>query len=329
MRRNRFGRTELQVSELALGAMPFGWRTNEATSFSILDAYVAAGGNFIQTAACDHPLEHTSGVSRSEAIVGAWLRARRPARGSLILATRLTRPASPRLGRLDWVRQCFDASLARLGVDHLDLLVCDWRDDFMPPDDFFAAVEGLVRSGRLRHLGSANFPVWRLMEAIGWSQRHQVARFESAQADFSLLEPSALASGLTDLCREYRLAFLAQSPLAGGFLAGLPADPVFARTARGRRLMEMYENVRGRALWATVQDVAAELNAPAPSVALAATLACPTVTAAITGFGGPGHVQSAVLATELVEAVRPHLPRLAAARHRRAAHLETIPLQTT
>jgi aryl-alcohol dehydrogenase-like predicted oxidoreductase len=317
MNQRRFGRTGLSVSELCLGAMQFGWLTNPETSRAILDAYHAAGGNFIQATTCG-PGDTGPDLCRSEEIVGSWLQANPRARDRLVLSTRV-RFARPipgyRAGFADAIRRQCEESLRRLHTSHLDLLVCEWSDALLPVDDILGCIEDLVRAGKLRHVGAAGFPVWRFMESLGRSARRGGCRFESLQAEYSLLARAPFEPDAIELAREYRVALLAQSPLAGGFLTGFYHIPPPLETARTRRLRERYGNVRGHAVLTTLGDIAAELGATTAQVALAWVLTRSGVTAPLVGFLSPDQVHEAAGATKLV-LTSAHLDRLEAASRR-------------
>ncbi len=328
MNQRKFGRTDLPVTELCLGAMQFGWLTNEATALAILDAYRAAGGNFIQTTTCGRA--GGPGWCRSEETVGAWLRANPRARDGLIISTRMkiARPVPGfRAGLADAVRRQCEESLRRLGTTHLDLLVCEWSEGLLPIDEAFGAFDDLLRAGKLRYVGAAGFPVWRFMEALGRSTRRGTSRFESFQADYSLLERGGFEPDAVDLAREYRVALLAQSPLAGGFLTGFYHLPQNPETARTRRLRERYGNVRGHAVLALLTDIAAEQGATIAQVALAWVLTRSSVTAPLLGFLAPEQVHEAAAATRLrLEPVQ--LERLEAAARRLPGVIEHSCIET-
>ncbi|MBL9218025.1 MAG: aldo/keto reductase [Opitutaceae bacterium] len=301
MNQRKFGRTNLPVSELCLGAMQFGWLTNDETSRAILDAYRAAGGNFIQTTTCG-PAPAGPGLCRSEEIVGAWLQDNPRARDGLVLSTRL-RLARPGPGHpsglADSIRRQCEESLRRLHTTHLDLLVIEWSEALLPMDEVLGSIDNLVTAGKLRYVGAAGFPVWRFMESLGRSARRGGSRLESLQADYSLLERVPFEPDAMDLAREYRVALLAQSPLAGGFLTGFYHLAPSPETARTRRLRERYGNVRGHAVLAALGEIAAELGATSAQVALAWVLTRDGVTAPLLGFLAPEQVREAAQATEM------------------------------
>lgn len=323
MNQRKFGRTDLSVSELCLGAMQFGWLTNQATSLAILDAYRDLGGNFIQTSTCGQS-PAAPGSCRSEEIVGDWLQANPRLRDKLFLSTRINfqRPGAGFRADLGAsVRRQCEESLRRLRITHLDLLVCDWNEALHPLDDILSAIGDLVRAGKLRYVGAAGFPVWRFMDALGRSARAGGCRFESFQADYSLLDRAPFEPDAMELARDYRVALLAQSPLAGGFLTGSYHHPQSPETARTRRLRERYGNVRGHAVLDALEKIGVELGVTVAQVALAWVLTRRCVTAPMLGFVSPGQVREAVLATGITLDPE-HLTRLEAAHRRRPGVIE-------
>jgi len=279
MNQRKFGRTDLQVSELCLGAQQFGGATDASTAFAILDAFQAAGGNFIQSSSAGgrgHDALSTRGCS--EELLGAWLRERRVPRETLVLGmqVRLVRePGQSAPAFAARVRAEIEGILRRLGTPYLDLLVCEWGEVWTPPDDVLRALEELRRAGWLRHVGARGFPAWRLMECLCHSLRRDWLRFELAQAPYSLLARAPFESELRELVREHRLAFVAQSPLAGG------------------------------ALLERLRSVACEHDATPAQVALAWTLRHPEVTATLIDGSSVEHVHEAVRASRRRDLLAP------------------------
>lgn len=298
MNQRKFGRTGLSVSELCLGAMQFGWQAPEPAAFAILDAYRAAGGNFVQTPSGGAPAEVFPVLCRAEEIVGKWLRARPGAREQLVLSARVKPPLPPPGGRpgLEEAirRQCED-SLRRFRTTHLDLLVVEWNAESPDLDGFFGAIQQLVDAGKLRYAGAADFPLWRLMESLGRSSRAGGSRFESYQADYSLLERAPFEPDAIDLARAHRVALIAQSPLAGGFLAAPPRLP----TDRSRRLAERYGDARGESIASALDGVADGLGCNRAQAALAWSLSRRGVTSTLVGFASEEQVLEAARAAAL------------------------------
>lgn len=301
MNQRKFGRTDLHVSELCLGAMQFGWLTDASATFAILDAFHAAGGNFIQAVSAGARGDDTpAALCRSEELIGAWLRERRVLRETLVLSThvRLVRePGQSAPALAARVRAELESILRRLGTSYLDLLVCEWSGVWMPPDDILRALEELRRAGMLRHVGASGFPAWRLMDCLCHSMRRDRLRFELAQAPYSLLEPVPFETDLRDLVREQRLALVAQSPLAGGVLA----DRFLAApdTPRARRLQTRY--AQAGPVLERLRTLSREHDATPAQIALAWTLRHPEVTAALIGCSRVEHVHDAVRASRQQE----------------------------
>jgi aryl-alcohol dehydrogenase-like predicted oxidoreductase len=307
MNQRKFGRTGLSVSELCLGALQFGWLNDASSSFNLLDTYHELGGNFIQTStiASDQNL-----VAHSERTLGAWLRQSPGLREHCILSTRMVFSGQlqvPGQSLAKLVREQCEASLCRLGVSHLDLLVCEWGDCFLPDgrvvrpiDELLTGLETLTRAGKVRYAGTAGFPVWRLMEGLSRAERLSSCRFESLQQKFSLLDRGNFYTEVGAIAREYRLGVLAESPLAGGFLTGkYGACSGLHVSSRAQQLAKRYANSRNFSVIATLESIGIELAATPAQVALAWVLQHPNVTSAIIGCNHSGHVHTSVAATQL------------------------------
>jgi aryl-alcohol dehydrogenase-like predicted oxidoreductase len=286
IKQRSMGRTGLKLSELCLGTLNFGWKTDETSAFAILDAYHAAGGNFIQaTSRSPEVMLPSAASSVSEDIVGRWWKTRGIPRQDLFLTTRIhvRQPAQGQGNFTKVVRQAVQDSMRRLQTHYIDIVIFEWNDGLVPIRATLEAFDQVVRSGSARFLGTANFPVWRVVDALGRAYLRNHCRMEAIQTDYSLMtrarfEPEAMA-----LCQEQRLGFFASSPLAGGFLArrnGM-GDPF--RIIRRDWLTQRFGNAYGDAALAAVGDVAARHEASSAQVALAWVLQNPVVTSAIVG----------------------------------------------
>ncbi len=302
MNKRTLGRTGIRVSELCLGTLNFGWGTNREESFAILDRYRADGGDFIQMSGVS--LDATLApdwTSFSEAYVGEWMRDRAVPRSTLFLSSVLSLTHSGEDGAVSSkaiVRAC-ESSLARLGTDHLDLLLCRWHPSFARADEIIGELTGLVKSGRIRYFGLTGFPLWRAAGTLGLAQRTSLGRMEAFQAPYSLLENGPNEAQLLEFCAERRVALLAQSPLAGGFLAARYDLDSAALDERTRRLRATYGNRRGLAVYSEVESMADARGVAPASVALAWVLAQPVVTAAVIGAKNVWHLRDALRAGEI------------------------------
>ena len=232
MQFRQLGRAALKVSELCLGTMNFGPRTPAAESFAILNAAVAAGINFIDTA---NQYGGTMGVGTSELIIGKWLAEDRTRRDTLVLATKVHEPMSDDINdrglSARHIQMACDASLRRLGVEHIDLYQMHHIDRSAPMDEIWQAMERLIQQGKITDVGSSNFPGWAIARANEKAHaRHQLG-LVAEQSLYNLIERRVELEVLP-ACREYGLGVIPWSPLAGGLLAGPAAG------AGGRRQSE-------------------------------------------------------------------------------------------
>jgi 1-deoxyxylulose-5-phosphate synthase len=307
----RLGRTGLVVSRQVLGTMTFGLQTDEATSFAILDAAVAGGINFIDTADV-YPLGGTlQTAGRTEEIIGRWLKAGGPARRrSLVLATK----AVGKVGPNDWdggasrkhLLDAIDASLARLQVDHVDLYQLHHDDRATPLDESLEALDTIVRSGRARYVGVSNFLAYRLARALGRAEFLRVVKPVCVQPRYSLLFREIERETLP-LVQEEGLGVIPYNPLAGGLLTGKyrgatdtpEANTRFTLGAAGSMYQDRYWNERSFATVAQLQAVAAEAGLPMATLAVAWVMAHPQVTAPILGASRPEQLKDTLAAAQV------------------------------
>jgi len=302
IKQRTMGRTGLKLSELSLGALNFGWKTDENLAYAILDAYYAAGGNFIQASSRSPELVLPSAsTSRCEEIVGRWWTIRRIPRERLFLTTRVhVRPPPPGKGSfMKVVRQAMQDSMRRLRTHYIDLVIFEWNDRLVPMGLALEAFDLVVRTGSARYIGAANFPAWRVVDSLGRASLGNQNRIEALQADYSLMtrarfEPEAMA-----LCQEQRLGFFASSPLAGGFLARGRDLESMLHAVRRNRLLEQFGNAYGDRAQSAVAEVAARHSASSAQVALAWVLHNPTVTSAVIGVNSVAQLNELVQATSL------------------------------
>lgn len=215
LRYRYLGRTGLLVSELCLGTVAFGWEGSEETSRAIIDRFLEAGGNFIDTADC-----YGENPGASEETIGRALKGRRQ---KIVLATKgffRTGPAANDVGlsRVH-IMQAVEASLKRLQTDYIDLYYAHCWDNKTPLEESLPVLDNLVRSGKVRYLGASNFAAWQLMKALGLSDQHGWQRFVCLQPLYNLVARD-IERELLPLCCEEGLGVAAWSPLGGGFLSG-------------------------------------------------------------------------------------------------------------
>jgi aryl-alcohol dehydrogenase (NADP+) len=298
----RFGRTGLQVSRLCLGTMTFGYQCDEAQSFAILDAAADAGITFIDTADV-YPLGATPDLfGRTEEIIGRWLAGRRD---EFLVATKCffptgSRPWDQGASRQNIVR-ALDASLRRLGTDHVDLYQLHFWDPHTPIDETLQALDDVVRAGKVRYVGCSNYLAYQLARSIGRSEVLGVVRFESVQPRYNLLFRENERE-LLPLCEEERVAVIPYTPLAGGLLTGKHhqgAPTEGTRFTLGWAAGRYQERYWHEQMFATVEELralAAEAGMSMAQLAVAWVLANPAITSPIVGASRPEQLADAVAA---------------------------------
>jgi aryl-alcohol dehydrogenase-like predicted oxidoreductase len=269
------GRTDLDVFPLCLGGNVFGWTADEAESFAVLDAYVEAGGNFVDTAN-SYLVEH----GRSETIIGRWM-AERGNRDAIVLATKVGGgKGAVRSLRPDNIEREATASLERLRTDRIDLYYAHFDDEQTPLEDSLRAFDALVRAGTVRHLGASNYTPERLTAALEIQRAQRLAEFTVLQPHYNLVERD-FERTLAPVAGEWDLAVCPYYGLAKGFLTGKyrpGGDAVESPRAEGARA---YLEQGGGAVLEALDEVAAAHGAPVAAVALAWLRAHPTVVAPI------------------------------------------------
>jgi aryl-alcohol dehydrogenase-like predicted oxidoreductase len=276
------GRSGLLVSPLCFGGNVFGWTVDEATSFRLLDAWVDAGMNFIDTA--DVYSRWASGHSggESETIIGKWL-ARSGKRGRIVLATKVGKDMGDgKVGLAPaYIRSAVEASLKRLRTDVIDLYQSHDDDAKTPLDETLGAYAELIRAGKVRAIGASNFTAARLREALGVSTKLGLPRYECLQPLYNLVERPAYEAELEAVCVQEGLGVINFFALASGFLSGkYRSEADLGKSLRGGGVKK-YLNARGFRVLDALDAVAARLNATPAQVALAWQIARPSLTAPI------------------------------------------------
>jgi aryl-alcohol dehydrogenase-like predicted oxidoreductase len=279
------GTTGLAVSPLCLGGNVFGWTADEDASFAVLDAYAAAGGNFVDTA--DGYGNWVEGNPRgmSERIIGRWMAARGN-RDGVVIATKVGRAAGMRGLGAATIRAGVEESLERLGTDRIDLYYAHADDPDTPLEETMAAFDELVREGKVRHLGASNYPAPRLAEALRVSDRAGLARYVALQPEYNLVSRDEYEGELQELCVAEAIACLPYYALASGFLTGKyrpgAAEVESPRAGSASRHLD-----GGAGVLAALDEVAAAHSTTVAAVALAWLRAQPGVTAPIASARSP------------------------------------------
>jgi len=289
----------LQVTRLCLGAMLMGDQTPPDEAERILDAYLAAGGNFIDTA-------DTYGDGTSERTLAPWLARHRD---EVVVATKVRFPVSDPGGSglsPERIAAACDASLRRLGIDVIDLYQVHAPDLDVALEETLEALDSLVRAGKVRAVGASNFPAWLLAWAVAAQDREGWSPFISLQPQYSLVERS-IEVELLPLCLAAGLGVLPWGPLGAGFLSGryernAEPDPDSRIGYAGDDLEEALHRRGTEANFRAVDEaraLAQELGATVPQVAIAWLLHQPGVTAPVLGPRTLAHLEDLLPAADL------------------------------
>jgi aryl-alcohol dehydrogenase-like predicted oxidoreductase len=319
--RRRLGRSELLVHPLCLGGNTFGWTTDRRASFAVLDAYVDAGGNFIDTADVYSSWVPGHRGGESESIIGAWL-AQRPSKGDIIVATKVGSGAAdvPKgLGRAQIIAGC-EASLSRLGVDRIDLYFAHRDDPGTPFEETLAAFDELVRSGKVAHIAASNIAPDRLREALAVSEAHGYVSYSALQPRLNVVDRDGegdFTGALRAIAEEHDLGVTVYSALASGFLSGKyrPGAPDPASPRAGSVRSTYLSDPRALALLGSATAIAERKGASVAQVALAWGLAQVGVTSTIASATSPEQLSELLgaVAVELDEKDLAELDRTVAA----------------
>ena len=301
------GSTGVNVSRLCMGTATFGGQSDDAASFAMLDACAAQGVNFIDTANV-YPLgSEPRDKGNSERIVGQWLKGKRH---QFIVATK----GGGVMGPLPWesgnsrkhLLDAVDASLKRLGTDHVDLYQLHYDDANTPLDQTLATLDTIVRSGRARYVGISNFQPWRLARAIGRCETNRWVSPVSVQPRYNLLFRQ-IERDLISLCREENLGMICYNPLAGGLLSGKhnittppDANSRFGSGKGAALYKDRYWHEREFLAVSKFLDLAAQAGMEPVRLAVAWVLSQPAVTSVIIGASRVEQLPNVLWATEAV-----------------------------
>jgi aryl-alcohol dehydrogenase-like predicted oxidoreductase len=295
------GRSSLRVAPLCLGGNVFGWTADESASFAVLDALVAAGLNFIDTAdVYSHWAPGHSG-GESETVIGKWLK-RSGKRQDLVIATKVgMEMAADRKGlSATHIARSADESLRRLQTDYIDLYFSHCDDASVPLEETLGAYQQLIDQGKVRVIGASNHTAERLSEALKVSRDGGLPRYEALQLQYNLYARSDFESALEPLCLAQQIGVVNYFALAAGFLSGkyrTPADA--AKSARGKGVVAKYLNERGLKILGALDDVGRRYKASPASVALAWQIARPSITAPIASATTVAQLTELIAATKL------------------------------
>ena len=281
MQKRLLGKSSLSVAPLAFGGNVFGWSADEKRSFELLDAFVDAGGNLIDTADVYSAWVPGTHGGESETIIGKWLK-RSGKREQVLIATKVAKWAEqPGLSPVN-IQQAVDRSLQRLQSDHIDLYQAHEDDASVPLAETLGAFARLIEAGKVRVIGASNYAAARFADALATAKQHGLPRYESLQPEYTLVSRTGYDKELEPLIRAEHVGVISYYALASGFLSGKyrSAADLSKSTARGGAVKK-FLNPHGLQVLAALDAVAAVHQATPAQIALAWLIARPGLTAPI------------------------------------------------
>ena len=282
MKTRKLGGSGLEVSPICLGGNVFGWTADEPASFAILDAFVGAGFNFIDTADVYSRWVPGHRGGESETVLGHWFK-RSGHRKKVILATKVGIEMAPDKQGLSkaYILREVEESLQRLQTDYIDLYQSHKDDPGAPLEETLEAYDQLIKQGKVRAIGASNYSAARLAEASKVSKQHGLPRYECLQPHYNLYERAAYENDLEPLCLKEGIGVIPYFALASGFLTGkYRSEADLAKGPRGQ-MVKKYLDERGFRILAALDEVGKKLHSTPGKVAIAWLIARPSITAPI------------------------------------------------
>jgi aryl-alcohol dehydrogenase-like predicted oxidoreductase len=281
MQQRSLGKSSLSVAPLAFGGNVFGWSADEKRSFELLDAFVDAGFNLVDTADVYSAWVPGNSGGDSETIIGKWFR-QSGKRDKVVIATKVAKwDKQPGLSPIN-IAQAVEGSLKRLQTDHIDLYQAHEDDASVPLEETLDAFSRLIEAGKVRVIGASNYTADRLAEALKVSRENNLPRYETLQPDYNLIDRAGYEKDLEPLIRDEHIGVISYYSLASGFLSGkYRSESDLAKSSARGGAVKKYLNPRGMQILAALDDVASSHNAKPAQVALAWLMARPGITAPI------------------------------------------------
>jgi aryl-alcohol dehydrogenase-like predicted oxidoreductase len=300
MQKRKLGNSGLEIAPLALGGNVFGWTADEPTSFKILDAFVAAGFDFIDTADVYSAWVPGHKGGESETVLGNWMN-QRANRKKVLIATKVGKPMGPDKKGLsrNYILRAVEDSLKRLQTDYIDLYQSHEDDRSTPLEETMEAFALLMKQGKVRAIGASNYTGDRLAQSLQVSQQLGVPRYESLQPNYNLYDRAEFETNLEPVCQKASIGVISYFSLASGFLTGkYRSERDLSKSKRGQ-FVKKYLNERGFRILSALDQVSARLRSIPAKVALAWLLARPSITAPIASATSLEQLHDLIDATNL------------------------------
>jgi aryl-alcohol dehydrogenase-like predicted oxidoreductase len=282
MEKRKLGKTSLEIPAIVFGGNVFGWTVDQSESFKLLDAWGAAGFNFIDTAASYSSWVPGNKGGESETIIGNWMKVRGN-RNRMLIATKVASEMGPGRKGLSkkYILEAVNDSLIRLQTDYIDLYQAHWPDDNIPHEESLEAFNQLMQEGKIRAFGCSNFSASQLLASSEAAKKANLIAYQTLQPLYNLYDRAIFENELRDICLEENTGVINYYSLASGFLTcKYRQESDFANSSRGAGARK-YFTERGLRIVAELESVAAEYHSKPSTVAIAWLLNKPGVTAPI------------------------------------------------
>ena len=299
MSKTKINNTDLEISRINFGGNVFGWTLDEKQSFNMLDAFVDAGFNFIDTADTYSWWVNGSG-GQSETIIGNWLKARGN-RSEMVIATKVGSETKEHGFDISkkYILKSVDESLKRLQVDHIDLYYTHFDDNKTPVEETLSAYDEVVKAGKVRYIAASNVSPERLAESLEFADKNNLPKYVALQPHYNLVERKGYETDYVSLVEKYELSVFPYWALAAGFLTGkYRSEADFDKSVRGEGARK-YLNQTGLAVLKALDEVAAKHQTKPATVSLAWLLAQPNITAPIVSATNETQLATLIKAPQL------------------------------
>jgi len=300
MKKRKLGKTGFEISPLIFGGNVFGWTVDQATSFQLLDAFVGAGFDSIDTADTYSKWVPGHKGGESEAIIGEWMK-RKGNRDEIFVGTKVGMEMGDGTKGLSksHILRSAENSLRRLQTDYIDLYQSHADDATTPFEETLGAYAELIKQGKVRAIGASNHKAERLAAALETSKKFGLPAYQTLQPNYSLVERADYEGGLEQLCEKEGLAVINYFPLAAGFLTGkYRSEKDAAGKARGHNVTK-YLNERGFRILDALDNVAKKYQSTPAAISLAWLLARPSITAPIVSATNLGQLKELTASVEI------------------------------
>lgn len=299
MEKRKLGNSAIEVAPLAFGGNVFGWTIDEPTSFKLLDAFIDAGFNLIDTADSYSRWAPGHKGGESETIIGNWMK-HRGDRDKIIIATKVGSDMGEGNNlKRDYIFRSVEDSLSRLQTNYIDLYQSHFDDLTTPGEETMEAYAKLIQQGKVRNIGASNLSIERLKGSNDHSKAKGLPRYETLQPHYNLYDRVKFEKESQAYCVENSISVLPYFSLASGFLTGkYRSEKDFSKSLRGSS-MDKYMNERGFKILQALDDVSEKYNTKPATVSLAWLLAQPTIAAPIASATNTGQLHELVSATDL------------------------------